>query len=230
MNSRRIESGSMRKPVVEAILDRIGAGPARMRYPKDQIVYTQGDGADSVFYVHSGMVKVLMVSEEGKGAVVGILPPGSFFGEECLIGHMLRLATVKALTECSFARMEKAAVVRALRDDPQFCEVFLTHLVQRHIRMQEDLVDQLLHSTEKRLARLLLSLANYGKEEGPEPIVPKINQETLAEMIGTSRTHVNFFMNKFRQLGLIEYNGEIKINPSLLNLLRHEKPQVQAKD
>jgi CRP-like cAMP-binding protein len=179
-----------------------------------------------VFYLKSGKIKVTVVSEAGKEAVVAVLLPGSFCGEECLTGHSLRIMTVSALTECTLVRMAKASVVHALHDDPDFSQLFTTFLMERNIRMQEDLVDQLLNSTEKRLARLLLILANYGKEDRPDPIVPKINQESLAEMIGTSRTHVNFFMNKFRQLGFIEYNGDIKVNRSLLNMLLHEKPQI----
>jgi CRP/FNR family transcriptional regulator, cyclic AMP receptor protein len=214
----------------EAIIARLNGGKSEAGYQKDETVYSQGEAADSVFYIQSGKVKVTVVSEEGKEAVVAILLHGSFCGEECLTGHKLRMSTVKALTECRLVRMAKATTMRALHDDPQFAQLFTTYLMERNIRVQEDLVDQLLNSTEKRLARLLLILANYGKEERPDPIVPKINQETLAEMIGTSRTHVNFFMNKFRQLGFIEYNGDIKVNRSLLNMLLHEKPQIAAED
>jgi CRP-like cAMP-binding protein len=212
----------------EGIIAKLIGGKSEAGYQRDQIVYSQGEPADSVFYVQSGKVKVTVVSEEGKEAVVAILLPGSFCGEECLTGHKLRISTVKALTKCRLVRMAKAATMRALHDDHQFSELFTSYLLERNIRVQEDLVDQLLNSTEKRLARLLLILANYGKEERPDPIVPKINQETLAEMIGTSRTHVNFFMNKFRQLGFIEYNGNIKVNRSLLNMLLHEKPQIKS--
>jgi CRP-like cAMP-binding protein len=217
-------------PDPEAIIARLNGGKSEDGYQKDQVVYSQGEAADSVFYIQSGKIKVTVVSEEGKEAVVAILLPRSFCGEECLTGHKLRLSTVKTLTQCRLVRMAKAAIMRALHDDHQFSELFTTYLMERNIRVQEDLVDQLLNSTEKRLARLLLILANYGKEERPDPIVPKINQETLAEMIGTSRTHVNFFMNKFRQLGFIEYNGDIKVNRSLLNMLLHEKPQIAAQD
>ena len=214
----------------ETILARITGGKSELRYSRDKIIYSQGDPASFVFYVRVGSVKVAVVSEGGKEAVVAILQPGSFCGEECLTGHTLRMGTVTALTECVLVRMPKASIVRALHDDPQFSELFTTYLMERNIRVQEDLVDQLLNSTEKRLARLLLILANYGKEARPEPIVSRINQETLAEMIGTSRTHVNFFMNKFRQLGFIEYDGdtkgEIKVNRSLLNVLLHQKPQA----
>jgi CRP/FNR family transcriptional regulator, cyclic AMP receptor protein len=212
----------------EAILARLDGLKLEAKYQKDQLVYSQGDLADCVFYVRAGWVKVAVVSEEGKEAVVAILQPGNFCGEECLIGHKLRMTTVMALTESVLLRMPKASTIRALHDDPGFCELFAGYLMERNIRVQEDLVDQLLNSTEKRLARLLLILANYGKEDRPDPIVPKINQETLAEMIGTSRTHVNFFMNKFRQLGLIEYNGEIKVHRSLLNRLLHEKSQIKS--
>ena len=171
-----------------------------------------------------------VVSPAGKEAVVGILQPGDFCGEECLTGHKLRIATATALTECVLVRLEKASVVRALHEDAAFSELFISYLMARSIRMQEDLVDQLLNSTEKRLARLLLILANYGKEDRPEAIVPRISQETLAEMIGTSRTHVNFFMTKFRQLGLIDYNGDIKVHRSLLNMLLHDRPQIESRD
>jgi CRP/FNR family transcriptional regulator, cyclic AMP receptor protein len=219
----------------EIILARIDGGKSESKYQSGQIVYSQGDPAAFVFYVRAGKVRVAIVSEKGKEAVVAIHVPGNFFGEECLTGHKLRMATVTALTECELVSLPKESVIRALHDDMEFSELFTTYLLERNIRVQEDLVDQLLNSTEKRLARLLLILANYGKEDRPDPIVPKINQETLAEMIGTTRTHVNYFMNKFRQLGLIEYNGgdprgEIKVNRSLLNLMLHEKPQIAQRD
>src|SRR5450631_2397510 len=209
----------------ESILARVDG--VELECKKDQVVYAQGNPADFVFYVQDGRIKVSVISEEGKEAVVAILQPGNFFGEECLTGHHLRMATVTALTECLLLRMPKASIIRALHDDPDFSELFTTYLMERNIRVQEDLVDQLLNSTEKRLARLLLILANYGKEDRPDPIVPKINQETLAEMIGTSRTHVNHFMITFGQLCLIEYNsdtrGDIRVNRSLLNLMLHNK-------
>jgi len=214
----------------EAIIARMNGGKSEVKFQKEQIVYAQGDPADCVFYLRSGRVKMTVVSEAGKEAVVAILAPGSFCGEECLTGHTLRLSTLKTLSETVLVRMAKASTVSALQDDREFSELFTTYLMERNIRVQEDLVDQLLNSTEKRLARLLLILANYGKEERPDPIVPKINQETLAEMIGTTRTHVNFFMNKFRQLGLIEYNGNIKVHRALLNMLLHEKPEIAPRD
>jgi CRP/FNR family cyclic AMP-dependent transcriptional regulator len=212
----------------ESIIARIEGGKSELRYQRDQIVYSQGDTADCILYVRAGTVKVTVASEAGKEAVVAILQPGDFCGEDCLTGHRLRAATVRALTECVLTRLPKARIIRALRDDAEFSGLFTTYLVERNIRMQEDLVDQLLNSTEKRLARLLLILANYGKQDRPDPIIPKITQETLAEMVGTSRTHVNFFMNKFRQLGFIEYNGEIKVHRSLLNMVLHEKPEIKS--
>jgi len=218
----------------EFILARIEGGRSELIYPRDKIAYCQGDPANFVFYVRAGIVKVTVVSEDGRQAVVAILPPGSFCGEECITGHKLHMATGMALTECVLLRMPKAGIVRALHDDPRFSRLFATYLMERSIRMQEDLVDQLLNSTEKRLARLLLILTNHGKEDRPDPIVPKINQETLAEAIGTSRTHVNFFMNKFRKLGFIEYygnaKGDIRVNRSLLKMLLHERPQVGSQD
>jgi CRP/FNR family cyclic AMP-dependent transcriptional regulator len=213
----------------EFILARM-KGKSELSYSRNHIAYSQGEPASFVFYIRTGSLRVTVVSEKGKEAVVAILQPGSFCGEECLTGHKLRAATVTALTECTLIRMPKASIVHALHDDSEFFELFTTYLMERNIRVQEDLVDQLLNSTEKRLARLLLILANYGKEDRPDPIVPKINQGTLAEMIGTSRTHVNFFMNKFRQSGLIEYNGDsksgIKVNRSLSNILLHQKPHT----
>jgi CRP/FNR family cyclic AMP-dependent transcriptional regulator len=213
-----------------AVLSRVDGAKSDSKYHEDQSIYSQGDPADCIFYLQTGRVKVTVVSREGKEAIVGILQSGEFCGEDCLSGHAVRIATVTALTECVVVRLEKADVVRALHDDLAFSDVFISHLMARRIRMQEDLVDQLLNSTEKRLARLLLILANYGKGEPPEPVVPKISQEMLAEMIGTSRTHVNFFMNKFRQLGFIEYNGDLKVHRSLLNMLLHDRPQVESRD
>jgi CRP-like cAMP-binding protein len=220
MNKKRADS------TPEAIIARMNGGKSEARFHTEQIVYSQGDAADCVFFIQSGKVKLTVVSEGGKVAVVGILGPGNFCGEECLTGHKLRMSTVEALAECTLIRMVKANTMRALHEDHAFSELLTVYLMERNVRIQADLVDQLLNSTEKRLARLLLILANYGKEDRPEPIIPKLSQETLAEMVGTSRTHVNHFMNKFRDLGLIEYNGDIKVNRSLLNMLLHEKPQI----
>ena len=214
----------------ETIIARVNGGKSDAKFHKDQVVYAQGDPADCVFYLRSGRVKLAVASAGGKEAVVAILASGSFCGEECLSGHAVRLSTLKTLSDTVFLRMAKASTLSALHNDRQFAELFTTYLMERNIRVQEDLANQLLNSTEKRLARLLLILANYGKEERPDPIVPKINQATLAEMIGTTRTHVNFFMNKFRQLGLIEYNGDIKVHRSLLNMLLHEKLEITPRD
>jgi CRP/FNR family transcriptional regulator, cyclic AMP receptor protein len=214
----------------ESILARMDGKSSISKYQRNRIVYSQGDPADFVFYVQAGNLKVTIVSEEGKEAVVAILQAGSFCGEECLTGHKVRIATVTALTKCELLQMPKASIIRALHEDPEFSELFTTYIVERNIRAQDDLLDQRLNSTEKRLARLLLMLANHGQEDRPVPIAPKISQETLAEMIGTGRTNVNFFMNKFRQLGFIEYNGGIKVNRSLLNMLLHEKPHIAKRD
>jgi CRP/FNR family cyclic AMP-dependent transcriptional regulator len=210
------------------IIARIEGGNTRITYQRDQIVYSQGDPADSVFYIQDGTAKVTVVSEAGKEAVVAVLQAGDLCGEDSLAGHRVRTATVRALTECVLARMSTASVTSALHHDAEFSDLFTTYLVKRNIRLQEDMVDQLLNSTEKRLARLLLILARYDKDDRPNPIIPKISQETLADMIGTSRTHVNFFMNKFRQLGFIEYNGDIKVHRSLLNSLLHENPEIKS--
>ena len=221
------EQNEKRTNDARAILARIEGRKSESKYRKDQILYSQGDPADTVFYLQAGRIKVVVASPAGKEAVVGILQPGDFCGEECLAGHQLRIATAAAMAECVLVQLEKANVLRALRDDPAFLQLFMSHLMTRSIRMQEDMVDQLLNSTEKRLARILLILANFGKEGQPEEIIPKISQEMLADMIGTSRTHVNFFMNKFRQMGFIEYDGEIKVRRSLLNMLLHDRSKFE---
>ena len=181
---------------------------------------------DAVFYVQKGKARVSIISDRGKEAIVSILGPNEFFGEGCLTGQVLRIASVHALTEAVVARIEKAEMVQLLREDPQFSGVFTTHLLKRTMRVEADLVDQLFNSSERRLARLLLILANYGNEGKPEPILAKISQETLAEMIGTTRSRVSFFMNRFRKLGFITYNGHIEVHKSLLNLVLHEQPHI----
>ena len=197
-------------------------------YRKNQVVYRQGDPADSVFFIRSGKVKKTVVSEQGKEAVVAVLGADDFFGEGCLAGQALRLGTVATLTECVIARISKADITRVIHEEPAFAELFIAHLLARNSRVEEDLVDQLFNSSEKRLARTLLLLANFGKEGQPEPILAKISQETLAEMVGTTRSRVSRFMNKFRQLGLIDYNGHIEVHRSLLNVVLHEKPQIRT--
>jgi CRP/FNR family cyclic AMP-dependent transcriptional regulator len=212
----------------KAFLSKVNGGRVISDYRKDQIVYTRGDPADSVFYIQSGKVKNTVLSEQGKEAVVALLGTGDFFGEGCLTGQPLRLATVSAMTECVIVRITKEDTTRVIHEEPAFAELFIAHLLARNVRVEEDLVDQLFNSSEKRLARTLLLLANFGKEGRPEPIIGKISQETLAEMIGTTRARVSFFMNKFRQLGLIDYNGHIEVHSSLLNLVLHDQPKITA--
>jgi CRP/FNR family transcriptional regulator, cyclic AMP receptor protein len=212
----------------KAFLSKVNGGRTVSEYVKHQVVYRQGDPADSVFYIHSGEVKKAVVSDLGKEAVVALLGTCNFFGEGCLAGQSLRLATVSAMTKCVIARISKADITRVIHEEPAFAELFISHLLARNSRVEEDLVDQLFNSSEKRLARTLLLLANFGKEGQPEPILAKISQETLAEMVGTTRSRVSRFMNKFRQLGLIDYNGHIEVHRSLLNVVLHEKPQIRT--
>ena len=212
----------------KVFLSKVNGGLTISEYQKNQVIYRQDEPADSVFYIQTGKAKVTVLSEEGKEAVVAVLGAGDFFGEGCLSGQALRLATVIALTECSVTRITKAKIIGVIHEEPAFAELFISHLLARNSRVEEDLVDQLFNSSEKRLARTLLLLANFGKEGDPEPVLAKISQETLAEMIGTTRSRVNFFMNKFRQLGLIDYNGHIEVHRSLLNLVLHEKPEIRA--
>jgi len=212
----------------KVFLAKVNGGRSVADYRKGQIVYTQGEPADSVFYIQSGKVRKTVVSEQGKEAVVALLGAGDFFGEGCLTGQPLRLATVSAMTESVIVRIAKADIIRVIHEEPAFAEVFIAHLLSRNSRVEEDLVDQLFNSSEKRLARVLLLLANFGKESRPEPVIAKISQETLAEMIGTTRSRVSHFMNKFRELGLIDYNGHIEVHSSLLNVVLHEKPEIRS--
>ena len=209
-------------------LVNVGDGRSIKRYAKDEIVFSQGEPADAVFYIQKGKVKVSVVSEQGKEAIVAILDAKDFFGEGCLAGQSRRMATVATMTDAVISRLEKKAVVRVLQQEPAFSEVFIAHLLDRNIRVEADLVDQLFNSSEKRLARLLLLLANFGQPEEPAPMIAKISQETLAEMIGTTRSRVSFFMNKFRKLGFISYNGGIEVHRSLLNVVLHETPQIKG--
>jgi len=211
----------------KSFLAKVGDGRSIDRFGKDQIVFSQGDPADAVFYIQKGKAKVTVVSEQGKEAVVAIFGTNEFFGEGCLAGQAQRIATVTTMTDCIMMRLEKSAVVDVIHREPAFSEMFIAHLLGRTIRVEADLVDQLFNSSEKRLARLLLLLANFGKEGKPEPIIAKISQETLAEMIGTTRSRVSFFMNKFRKLGFIDYNGGIHVHSSLLNVVLHEQPQIK---
>ena len=211
-----------------AFLAKVGEGRTINTYRKDHVVFSQGDRADAVFYIQKGKAKVTVISEQGKEAVVAILGPGEFFGEGCLAGQTQRIATVAIMTEAVVMRLDKTAIVRVIHKEPAFSELFIAHLLGRTIRIEADLVDQLFNSSEKRLARLLLLLANFGKEGKPEPIIAKISQETLAEMIGTTRSRVSFFMNKFRKLGFIHYNGGIEVHSSLLNAVLHDQPQIKT--
>jgi CRP/FNR family transcriptional regulator, cyclic AMP receptor protein len=210
-------------------LSKVGEGKTISKYRKDQIVFSKGQVADAVFYIRQGKVKLTVVSKEGKEAVVAILGPGHFFGEGCLNGHPLRIATTTAIDECVITRLEKATMIATIHSEPEFSELFMSYLLSRNSRIEEDLIDQLFNSSEKRLARLLLLLANFGKEGKPE-IVGKFSQETPAEMIGTTRSRVSFFMNKFRKLGFIDYNGRLEVHSSLLNVILYDKPEIKTRD
>jgi CRP/FNR family cyclic AMP-dependent transcriptional regulator len=199
-----------------------GKGRTLADYKKNHAIFLQGDAADALFYIQKGKIKLTVVSTQGKEAVVALLGAGDFFGEGCLAGQSVRMASASSMSDCSILRMEKGVVIRLLRDQPSFSELLLHHLLSRNIRIEEDLVDQLFNSSEKRLARVLLLLANFGKEGKPELVIPKISQETLAEIVGTTRSRVSFFMNRFRKMGFIEYNGEIHVHKSLLNVVLND--------
>jgi CRP/FNR family transcriptional regulator, cyclic AMP receptor protein len=188
----------------------------------NSVIFAQGNPADAVFNIQKGKVKLTVVSNAGKEAVIAILGPGDFFGEGCLAGQQMRMSTATAMTACSVARLEKTVVMEMLQTDPAFSKLLLSYMLTRTIRIEEDLIDQLFNSSEKRLARALLLLANFGKEGKPEAVIPKISQEVLADMIGTTRSRVSFFMNKFRRLGFIEYNGTLEVHSSLLNVILHD--------
>jgi CRP/FNR family transcriptional regulator, cyclic AMP receptor protein len=205
-----------------AFLATIGEGRKSVTFPKKQTIFAQGDAADAVFYVQAGKVKLTVVSKTGKEATIGILGEGDFFGEGSLAGQTLRMCSATAMTDSAVLRIDKQAMMRALHREHEFSDVFVAYLLARNIRYEEDLVDQLFNSSEKRLARILLLLAHFGKEGTPETVVPKISQETLAEMIGTTRSRVSFFMNRFRKLGFIHYNGGLQVHSSLLNVVLHD--------
>ena len=209
-----------------AFLAKVGTGKTISVYRKDQIIFSQGEVADTIFYLQKGGVKIVVLSDQGKEAVVGILESGQFFGEGCMNGHSLRIATSTATEESLITSISRSAMIAVLHDEPKFSELFVAYLLTRNSRVEDDLIDQLFNSSEKRLARLLLLLAKFGKEGSPTPISPNISQETLAEMIGTTRSRVSFFMNKFRKLGLISYNGKIEVHNSLLDAVLREKPQL----
>jgi CRP/FNR family cyclic AMP-dependent transcriptional regulator len=212
---------------VKSFLGTVASGRTVRSYRKNEKIFSQGDPADAVFYIQDGRAKVCVIAESGKEAVVAIHGKGDFFGEGCLNAQTLRLATVMAMTDAVVMRLDKEAIVRVLHDQPKFSELFIAHLLARNARVEEDLVDQLFNSSEKRLARVLLLMANFGKEGRPEPVIAKISQETLAEIVGTTRSRVSTFMNKFRDLGFIKYNGNLEIHNSLLNVILHDKPEIR---
>jgi CRP-like cAMP-binding protein len=206
----------------KTFLAKVGKGKTTSQTSKQQLIFSQGDAADAVFYIQAGRVKLTVLSQQGKEAVVGVLECGSFFGEGCLVGQRVCMATATALDASTIVRIEKAAMVRVLHDESSFSELFTAYLLARNARIQADLVDHLFNSSEKRLARVLLLLAHYGKEGQPEPVIPKISQDTLANMVGTTRSRVSFFLNKFRRLGFIDYKGRMEVHSSLLNIILHD--------
>jgi CRP-like cAMP-binding protein len=207
---------------LKAFLGTAKGGERSAEYGTDEQIFVQGDPADAMFYINEGKVKLTVLSKQGKEAVVAILRDGDFFGEGCLAGQQVRMATAAAISECSVIKLEKAVVVGLLHKEPSFSDLFMAHLLSRNIKIEEDLVDQLFNSSEKRLARVLLLLANFGQESTPQTTIPKISQGTLAGIVGTTRSRINFFMNRFRKLGFVEYNGSLKIHSSLLNVVLHD--------
>jgi CRP/FNR family cyclic AMP-dependent transcriptional regulator len=206
-----------------AFLERSGLGKTIIQHERGTRIFSQGDIANTVFYVQKGKIKLAVISASGKEATVAILGPGDFLGEDCIASSQpLRLLTASAMSDCSLLKIEKKEMVRALGQEHSFSEVFVTYLLARNARIQEDLIDQLFNSSEKRLARVLLMLSQFGKEGQPEIVIPKISQEALAEMVGTTRSRISFFMNRFRKLGFIEYDGSIKVNSALLNVVLHD--------
>jgi CRP/FNR family transcriptional regulator, cyclic AMP receptor protein len=226
---RAASSGSKRAPSFDpkSFLVKIGPGKLISKYQKDQTIFSQGDVADALYYILKGKVKLTVVSDRCREAVVGLLGAGHFFGEGCLNGHPLRVTTATAIDEGIITRISKAAMIATMRDEQKLSELFMADLLARNSRIEEDLIDQLFNSSEKRLARVLLLLANFGQEAGPEPIVGKFSQETLAKMIGTTRSRVSHFMNRFRELGYISYNGKLEIHNSLLNIVLRDKPAIR---
>jgi CRP-like cAMP-binding protein len=207
----------------KAFLSKVGNGKTMLKFLKNQRIFSQGDASDAVFYIQQGKIKLAVVSSKGKEAVIAVLEPTHFFGEGCLIGQPLRMATANSMEGSTLVRIEKSAMTRVLHEEPAFSELFMAYLLSRNIRIEEDLVDHIFHSSEKRLARILLLLAHYGDERyNVDLLIPKISQETLADMVGTTRSRVSFFMNKFRKLGFIEYKGGLKIHSSLLNIVLHD--------
>jgi CRP/FNR family cyclic AMP-dependent transcriptional regulator len=206
----------------QTFLSTINGGRTISAFPKKQAIFAQGDSSDAVFYIKEGKVKLTVLSKNGKEATIGILNESDFFGEGCLAGQTLRMCSATAVTDCSLMRIDKKAMMEVIHRERAFSDMFVAYLLTRNIRYEEDLVDQLFNSSEKRLARILLLLAHFGKDGKPEVAIPHISQETLAEMVGTTRSRVNFFMNRFRKLGFIRYNGELEVHSSLLNIVLHD--------
>ena len=206
----------------KTFLAKVGNGKTSLVSPKHHRIFSQGDAADAVFFIQAGKVKLSVVSQQGKEAVLALLEPGAFFGESCLVGQLVRTASAFAAEATSVVRIDKEAMIAVLHKEPAFSELFMSYLLSHNMRIEEDLVDQLFNSSEKRLARVLLLLAHFGKEGKPETVIPKISQGTLAEMIGTTRSRVSFFMNKFRKMGFIKYNGKLHVHSSLLNVVLHD--------
>jgi CRP/FNR family cyclic AMP-dependent transcriptional regulator len=205
------------------------AGRTLVEYHKGQAIFAQGDSADAVFWIENGGIKLTVVSARGKEAIVGILGAHDFFGEGCLAGQLLRMATATAMADCAILRVEKQGAIRAIRENPDFAAIFVAHLLSRNIRIEEDLVDHLFNSSEMRLARVLLLLANFGKDAEPDKVIPKISQETLAEMVGTTRSRVSYFMNKFRKLGFVNYDTGLEVHRSLLNFVLHDSSSTGSR-
>src|ERR1035441_2216547 len=223
--SGNMNSKERAKPILDSeyLLAKVSVGRTTVAFRKGEVVFTQGDPADSIFHIEKGKLKLTVVSSQGKEAVIALLATGDFFGEGCLAGQIKRMSTATAMTDCETVRLERLEMIRVLRDEPVFAELFLHHLLSRNIRIEEDLVDQLFNSSEKRLARVLLLLANFGKAGKTEPVVAKMSQEMLAEIVGTTRARVNFFMNKFRKLGFIDYDGDgLRVHSSLLHVVLHD--------
>jgi CRP-like cAMP-binding protein len=213
-----------------AFLAKVGTGKTILKLQKGEFAFLQGDAADAVFYIQKGRIKLTVISEQGKEAIVGILEAGQFFGEGCLNGHRVRISSTVAVEECVVTKITMTAMREYLHSEPVFSDLFMAYLLTRNSRFEEDLIDQLFNSSEKRLARKLLLLAHFGKDNSPRPIEVTISQETLAEMIGTTRSRVSFFMNKFRKLGFIDYNGKIHVHPSLLSAVLHDTPRTGKGD
>ncbi|MCC5978679.1 MAG: Crp/Fnr family transcriptional regulator [Salinarimonas sp.] len=212
----------------KAFLARLGDDRSVAEYATEEEVFAQGDPADAVYFIQTGKVKLTVLSEQGKEAVIALLGPGHFFGEGCLAGQSKRISTAVSMANSGVVRIDRRKILGLIASDPAFSEVFIAHLLGRAVRVEADLIDQLFNSSEKRLARLLLLLANFGKDSEPEPIIAEISQETLAQMIGTTRPRVSHFMNKFRKLGFISYNGRIEVHKSLLNAVLHDQPQIDS--